>query len=224
MYQRWQRYAPDEIEVVGVQLPGRESRFSEAPYTNMLSLVHKLTEVLQPHLDLPYAFYGHSMGAILSFELARELCRQELAGPTHLFVGAYRAPQLPRTEAPVHSLPDKEFLTDVSRRYQSLPDEILESPELAEIFIGPLRADVTMLETWNFTNSAPLECPLTVFGGLQDQSVTKDELMAWRAQTNSAFNLSMIPGGHLFARESYQQLLKAITNALEHYEELAQVV
>ena len=214
LYQRWQRHAPREIEVVGVQLPGHETRFNEDPCVDMLSLARQLTEILRPHCDLPFAFYGHSMGAILSFEIVRELRRLKLPGPDHLFVGAYRAPQLPVNEDPIHRWADREFLAEVSRRYQSMPDEILESSELAELFLIPLRADVTMLETWRFTNEAPLDCPLTVFGGLQDRSVTRDELLAWREQTTSSFNLSMLPGGHLFVRESFELLLKAIANLL----------
>ena len=214
LFQIWQRHVPREIEVVGIQLPGREIRFNEEPYVDMLSLARKLVEVLSPYMDLPFAFYGHSMGSILSFEIVRELRRRGLPGPTHLFVGAYRAPQIPRDEKQIHRLGDKEMLAEVSRRYQSLPDEILESSELAELFLVPLRADVTMLETWRFTEDTPLDCPLTVFGGLQDGSVTRDQLLAWREHTTSEFNLSMLPGGHLFVRESYQLLLKAITNIL----------
>jgi len=166
-------------------------------------------------MDLPFAFYGHSMGAILSFEVARELRRLDAPGPGHLFVGAYRAPQLVVNDEAIHRWPDREFLAEMSRRYQSMPAEILESSELAELFLIPLRADVTMLETWRYTNEAPLDCPLTVFGGLHDGSVTRDELLAWRSQTTSTFNLSMLPGGHLFVRESYELLLKAIAKLLE---------
>ena len=217
LFQTWHRYLTQEIEVCAIQLPGRETRFREAPYENLASLVDRLVEVLPAYFDLPFAFYGHSMGAILSFELVRKLRRLNIAGPAHLFVAAYRAPHLSAREKPIHKLPDGEFLAELSRRYEAIPQELLESSELLELFLPPLRADFTMLEEWDFSEEALLDCPLSAFGGLQDQSVTRDELVAWGTRTSSTFDLTMLPGGHLFVRNSYPLLLRAISNKLDGF-------
>jgi medium-chain acyl-[acyl-carrier-protein] hydrolase len=214
LFRRWYRYLPREIDVFAVQLPGRETRLREAPYVNLSSAAHTLAKIMTQYSDLPFACYGHSMGAILAFEVARELRNLGSPGPSHLFVGACPAPQLPRRQKPIRSLPDGEFLAELSRRYGAIPEEVMESSELAQLFLVPLRADFTMLEEWGFVKKEPLDCPITAFGGLQDQSVTREEIAAWTMQTHSTFSLSMLPGGHLFVRESYQSLLKAMVHRL----------
>jgi surfactin synthase thioesterase subunit len=217
LFQSWYRYLPPQIDVCAIQLPGREDRFREPPYKDLKTLVHELGEVLRSCFDRPFAFYGHSMGAIIAFELARELRRLTIPGPAHFFAAAYRAPHLPSREAPIRALPDGEFFAELSRRYKAMPDEVLESQELMELLIIPLRADFTMLEEWSFADEPPLNCPLTTFGGLTDESVTGDELAAWSSQTRSTFDRSMLPGGHFFARDSCQLLLQKISNRLAPY-------
>jgi medium-chain acyl-[acyl-carrier-protein] hydrolase len=157
------------------------------------------------------------MGAILAFEVARELRDLGSPGPSHLFVGACPAPHLPRRQKPIGGLPDKEFLAEMSRRYGAIAQEVLESSELQELFLTPLRADYAMLEEWTFVNKEPLDCPITAFGGLHDQSVSREEIAAWKMQTHSTFSLSMLPGGHLFVRESYESLLKTMVHRLQRF-------
>jgi len=214
LFHRWSRYLPREIDVFAVQLPGRETRLTETPCASIFSAAQKLAEIIATYSDLPFACYGHSMGGLLAFEVIRELRELGSGGPSHLFVGACPAPHLPRRHQPIRNLPDREFLVELSRRYGGIPQEVMESSELMELFLVPLRADFTMLEQWSFVEKELVDCPITAFGGFQDQSVTMEEIGAWKMQTNSTFSLSMLPGGHLFVRESYQSLLKAIAPKL----------
>jgi medium-chain acyl-[acyl-carrier-protein] hydrolase len=120
-------------------------------------------------------------------------------------------------EHPIQQLPDDEFLAELSRRYNAMPQEVLENRELVELFLPPLRADLKLLENWSYQEDAPLECPVSAFGGLQDPSVERDELAAWDRQTRSTFRLLMLPGGHLFVKDASPPLLQVISNSLRPY-------
>src|SRR5262249_55388812 len=143
------------------------------------------------------AFFGHSMGAMISFELARYLRRKHRLSPHHLFVSGRRAPQIPMTEAPSYNLPESGFYEKL-RLLNGTPTEVLEQPELMELVLPMLRADFSVVETYAYTTDAPLDCPVTAFGGLQDHRVERGMLEAWREQTTSTFTLRMLPGDHFF--------------------------
>jgi surfactin synthase thioesterase subunit len=161
-------------------------------------LVRGLVDALTGTLDVPFAFFGHSMGALLAFEVARELRRRDAASPEGLFLAAASAPHLPRTEAPLHALPDRDLLMAVDARYGSIPSEVMGEPELLPIVARALRADMEIVETFGYAEEAPLSTPLVVFGGLSDASVSGSALEAWRRQTTSRFAVEMVPAGHFF--------------------------
>jgi medium-chain acyl-[acyl-carrier-protein] hydrolase len=196
----WRKHFPDEIEVCAVQLPGRESRFLQAPITRMAAVVDELAPIIQSTVDLPFAFFGHSMGALIAFNVTRRLRASGAPLPRHLFVSAHRAPQLTNRD-PIHGLPDEEFLA-------RLGDSRLASlePELREIFLPIVRADITICETYRHEPEAALPCPITALGGEEDHMVNEAELRAWEAHTASTFDLQMFPGGHFYLR-GIEQLL-----------------
>lgn len=132
IYRDWTAALPPVVEVYPVQLPGRQSRLHELPFTRMSLLVPELVEGLQPYLDRPFAFWGHSMGALISFELARHLSHENRPGPLHLFVSGYRAPQLPRLEPPIHQLPEEAFIHEL-HRLNGTPDAVLQNRELMRL-------------------------------------------------------------------------------------------
>ncbi|WP_414514280.1 thioesterase II family protein [Nostoc sp. PCC 9305] len=213
IFHRWSSQLPPDIEVCSIQLPGREKRLKEPPFTELLPLIQSLAPVLLPYLDIPFAIFGHSTGAIVSFELVRQLRRQKAPNPVHLFVSARRAPQLPSTESPIHQLPEAAFIEKL-RRYQGTPDAILKNPELMEIFLPTLRADLAINETYIYSSEPPVDCPISAFGGLQDMEVSRDDLAAWRYQTNSTFSLRMFPGNHFFLHGEHHALLSSISQDL----------
>jgi surfactin synthase thioesterase subunit len=200
---------PTEIELCPIQLPGRENRRSEPPFNRLKSLIQTLTPLIAPYLDIPFAFFGHSMGALLSFELIRELRRQNLPSPMHLFLSGHPAPQIPDFEPPIHTLPEPQFI-EALRKLQGTPEAVLQDSELMQHYLPILRADFAMLETYFYVKEAPLNCPISVFGGLEDKRVSLAALEAWREQTTQGFTVNQLSGDHFFLQLSQKELLKLV--------------
>lgn len=205
----WSKALPPSVELCPVQLPGRENRLGKPPYRGLGPLLHALAPALQPDLDMPFAFFGHSLGALVSFELARRLRRQHLPTPVHLFVSGRGAPQIRRLDAPIHALPDAAFIEKL-RRFDGTPAALLENPDILELFLPILRADFALSETYVYYDEAPLACPISAFGGLQDAQVSRADLNAWRHQTDGTFALRLFRGGHFFLRKQQPVLLQAV--------------
>jgi len=196
-FRTWRESLWPDIEVCAIQLPGREERLAEPPFENLSSLTDVLAEVLYPYLDFPFAFFGHSLGSLISFELTRRLRRQKAPCPLQMFVSGHRAPQIPDPDPPIHQLPDSEFIEELGR-FNGTPKAVLENPELMEVFMPLLRSDIGLDETYVYNHEAPLDCPISAFGGLEDEEVSREELSAWHDQTRSRFNIQMFPGDHFF--------------------------
>ena len=148
VFRAWPDLLPAEIEVWAIQLPGHDGRLREPIPAELQTLALAAADGLGPALDTPFACFGHSMGALLAFEFARQLRHRGLAGPTQLFVSARRAPQLPRTDAPLHTLPEGPFIEMLRQRYNGIPAAILAEPELLQLFLPMLRADFKLIETY----------------------------------------------------------------------------
>jgi medium-chain acyl-[acyl-carrier-protein] hydrolase len=157
------------------------------------------------------------MGALISIELARALRKTGAPIPRLLAVAAYRAPHLIPVNPPIHQLPDPVFLNELSRRYDGIPAAIAENPELRQLFLPLLKADLAVIETYTHLSVPPLECPISSFGGLQDPQVTDADLAAWSVHTNSSFKLRMLPGRHFFLNASRTQLLQALAEDIAEF-------
>jgi medium-chain acyl-[acyl-carrier-protein] hydrolase len=201
IYRRWPELLSPDFEVCAVQLPGRGNRIKEQPFYAIEPLVQAVASAITPYLDRPFAFFGHSMGAIISFELSRLLGERDRIAPAHLFISGRRAPQLQRDEEITHNLPESHFISHV-RNLNGTPDEVLEHPELMELMLPLLRADFSIVETYRYRPGPPLNIPLTAFGGVRDPEVPPPDVEAWRAQTCAAFNLRIMPGGHFFLNDA----------------------
>lgn len=215
-FHTWTDGLPPEVELCPVQLPGRENRLRERPFNQLLPLVETLSQILEPHLDTPFVFFGHSIGALIGFELTRQLRREKKTGPIQLFVSGRRAPQLPNLDPPKHNLPESEFIEEL-RHYNGTPELVLQEPELMEIFLPLLRADFSILETYVYKNEDSLSCPITAFGGLQDSKTSYKDLTAWHEQTCREFRLKMFPGDHFYLKGARAQLLYEINKDLERF-------
>ena len=214
IFRAWPDLLPPEIEVWAIQLPGRDGRLREPIPDDLETLALAVANGLGPLLDMPFACFGHSMGALLAFEFARQIRRRGQPGPTHLFVSARRAPQLPRTDTPLHTLPEGPFIEMLRQRYNGIPAAILAEPELLELFLPMLRADFKMIETYQYREEAPLDCPIMAFGGAQNEWALPDELTAWQAQTHRAFKMQLFPGGHFYLQAALPQLVTAVAREL----------
>ncbi|GAA6624144.1 thioesterase II family protein [Scytonema sp. NUACC26] len=213
IFRKWSDSLPSTVEVCPVELPGRGSQIKLPLFTRLVPLVEALAQALKPHLDKPFAFFGHSMGALVSFELARLLRKEYGFEPVHLFVSGRRAPQLSDPKPPIHTLGDSEFKEEL-RQLNGTPKAVLENAELMEILVPIVRADFATLETYVYTQEPPLDSPIAVFGGLEDLEANYEELEAWREQTSSSFSLQMFPGDHFFINSAQSLLLDSLAKRI----------
>jgi medium-chain acyl-[acyl-carrier-protein] hydrolase len=212
-YQRWANSLPNYVDVVPVELPGRGMRFREPAITSLSQLVEAMMEPLGERLRGPFAFFGHSMGAAICFELARHVRRKFGLSPAHLFLSARPAPRVPEARAPTYNLPEAEFIEEI-QRLNGTPAEVMASPELMRLLSPMLRADFQLNQTYQYEPEVPLNCPITVFGGLDDDHVSRETLFAWREETSAAFKLRMLPGDHFFLRTAESLLLRFLSETL----------
>jgi medium-chain acyl-[acyl-carrier-protein] hydrolase len=213
IYQTWAEQLPDTVEVCPVQLPARGARTRERPFTDVTLLIEALAAALLPLLDKPYAFFGHSMGGLISFELARYLRRRQSPLPIHLFISGRGAPQLAGPETAKSDLPEEEFIEELIR-LNGTPREVLDNQELMLIMIPLLRADFLLCESYAYTGEPPLDCPISVFGGLQDHEIGVEKLEGWREQTTRGFVRRMLPGDHFFFHSQRAVLLRLLAQEL----------
>lgn len=183
--------------------------------TDSAALLNEMIDSMAEWMDKPFAIFGQSMGAILAFELAQSICERGLPAPSQLFLSGRIAAHLPLPGGPIHQLPEEEFLAALAERYDGLPRELLEDRDMLGIYHPILRADFTLLETYQFRRRRPTDCPITVFAGTEDRSVDLEALMGWREHTSSEFEAHCLPGGHFYlAGESRSALLALVRERL----------
>lgn len=198
---------------MAVQLPGRENRLGEPLLHSMAAVTPPLVEELLPLLDRPFAFFGHSTGALIAFELARVLRQFTLPQPRLLIVSAQDAPSV-RPKIIRHTLPDVEFV-EVLRQCNGTPDAILDNPALLEILLPRIRADGAIYETYRYDKQAPLDCRIAVFHGQNDNMVNAHELHKWQSETRASFDSYCFPGGHFFLHEEEERVLEQLNQELD---------
>ncbi len=213
IYRTWPNHLSDKIDVWAIRLPGRENRLREAPFNDIPLLIEALLEILRSHLTMPFVFFGHSMGAMLSFELTHKLRQEQLPQPSHLFVSGQRAPQIPNPLPKIHHLPQADFIENVLD-YNGIPAMVLQEPELMELMLPILRADFTKVETYQYRPMPPLACPISVFGGESDANVALKNLEMWGHHTSSRFTIHTYPGDHFFIRHVEAEMVKSIEQDL----------
>jgi surfactin synthase thioesterase subunit len=214
-YQSWRREMPSFVELCAVKLPGRETRLSEPSFTDSQELVEKMTEVLADECDIPYAIFGHSMGAVLAYEFAQSLQRRGLPPPVCLFVSGRVAAHLKLPARPVHALPLQSFLSELEVRYGGLPRELLQDQEMLDFYLPILRSDLQLIETYQYKSKPPLKCSVVVSGGIEDKSIWLEGLEAWRQHTVGGFTLHRYDGGHFYlSGESKAPLLAMVREQL----------
>jgi medium-chain acyl-[acyl-carrier-protein] hydrolase len=211
-FARWPELFPPGIAPVRVQLPGREDAAAQPPLRRLTDAVAGLFPQVQALGEGPLALYGHSMGALLAYELARTL---ETAGrpPVHLFVSGRRAPQLVARKAPIHLLPDDEFA--LALRELGMATATQASPAFRRYAFPLIKADLALSEEYRHDRQPRLSCPITVFAGTEDPIVDADQVTAWRVVTSGPFATHAFPGGHFFHQQHRAEIAARIIEALE---------
>jgi surfactin synthase thioesterase subunit len=215
VFRSWGEGLPPDVEICAVQLPGRESRITECPVGDLRELLPKLDEALEPYLDRPFAFFGHSIGALVSFELARELRRTRRVEPLHLFVSGCSAPHHPDSDR-LSELPESEFV-DRLKQFNGTPPEVLHHPELMQLVLPTLRADFSLRDRYLHRDEPPLDCPITAFGGMADSHVSGAKLEGWKQHTRERFQLWLFQGDHFFLRTAQEPMLEALSSLVSRY-------
>ena len=211
-YFRLKDHLGNHVELVPARFPGREGRFQEAPFDALDALLETLGSEVRKIIDEPYALLGHSLGAYVAFELARLLKRDGLPAPAYLFVVAAQAPQLPPQTPFLHVLSDDELHVQLRLRYGEMPAGTDE--RLFRLLLPTLRADLKMVETYQYRAAEPLDCPILAIGGRDDQAVQPTGLAGWREQTTVRFSQRTIAGGHFLFNQSGPQVMQLIGQKL----------
>ncbi|WNV84696.1 thioesterase domain-containing protein [Umezawaea sp. Da 62-37] len=208
MFRQWWHLLPDSVEPVAVQLPGRADRFGEPPHTTMAALVEDLVDVLGPVLDHPYACFGASMGARVSWVLSHALRDRHLPMPRKLYVSSSSGPVLEEAVRGWDGTDDE--LVAYVRELGGTPPEVLDDSGLLTALLPVLRADLTVLASHEYRPSTPLDVPVHVFAGRHDLESTPERMAAWRAETSAAFDLDLIDTGHFLDDDAVRRVTDVI--------------
>jgi medium-chain acyl-[acyl-carrier-protein] hydrolase len=214
MFRAWLPLLPPTIELSMVHLPGRESRWSEPCLHRMEDLAREIADALIERSDPHFALFGHSLGALVAFEVTRAIRRANGREPVHLFASAHRAPQVPLRYPKIAGLSDDAFVTEVDARHGGIPPEVASNRELMELMLPSLKADYGLFEAYTYVREEPLSCPISVFGGTRDAYISEADLDAWREQTSGRFWLRMIEGGHFFVNDDRPTVVASVVDRL----------
>ncbi|MBR0820277.1 thioesterase II family protein [Bradyrhizobium liaoningense] len=212
IFRSWPKSLPS-VDFYALSLPGREARFSEPPFSALNTLVTSAVEAMRPLESRAFALFGHSMGGLVAFEVARQLRRSNARAPIHLFVSGFRAPHLPDPKPPLFDLPRVRFIDEL-RRISAPNFDADRFPELIDLMLPTLRADFRLVQTYDYRPEPALTCPVTAFGGTEDSDVGERELREWRQHTSGAFTIRMLPGGHFFLQTQSRALLREVDRHL----------
>jgi medium-chain acyl-[acyl-carrier-protein] hydrolase len=209
-YRPWLQSLPPDIELVAAQLPGREGRFREAPFDSIWEMADSLLAEILDLSDLPFALFGHSMGGLVAYELAVALERMNARAPDVVFVSARRAPDEPPDQPVIAHVPDAEFLDVMQRRYNAIPDAVKGEPELLELLLPTLRADLRAIESYTPRTFHKLRSTVQVYGGVDDRHPLPNQLAGWQRVAEQPIHVRLFPGDHFFITSQRDAVMKDI--------------
>lgn len=213
VFKRWPQFFSQNVEVYAVHLPGRESRFNESFVDTMREAIDSIAMELAQYRKQPIAFFGHSMGSLLAYEVARVLNDEYDWSLEALIISGRRPPHI-YTGGDLHKKPDAEFIAEICR-YNGTPPEVFADSELRELFLPILRSDYTILENYRHIPGAMLNCPMAACAGKKDAEFAPvKELQAWRELTAGPFTFRLFEGDHFYLNNSLEQLAKFIKECI----------
>lgn len=206
MYGAWQKKLGPQVEVCAVQLPGRGARRSEPPFTSLDDLIAALADVLCPHDAIPFAFFGHSLGALIAFELSRHFARHQLRMPERLIMSAANAPSRRSPPRGLHQMGDDALIEEL-KRFDGTPPAVMKYRELLAMALPVIRADFMMSETYRYRSAPLLPVPISVMAGIGDPLTSREQIAAWAELTSASCDMHWFEGGHFFINEQADAVL-----------------
>lgn len=214
VYARWKRQLPAWIELCPLELPGRGRRFAEELQTDLHVLADQLAGEIEERVDQPYALFGHSLGGLLTFELAHALRRRGLPAPQALFASAAAAPSRRESHLELAQAQTDAQLMERMRRLGGTPEAVFADEEMLRLTLPVLRADFLLCGRYRYYRRAQLGCPIHVFGGKGDR-LSVESLSAWQDETCAGFSLEMLDGDHFFINTGEARLLELVLGRLQ---------
>ncbi|MGW1374184.1 thioesterase II family protein [Streptomyces sp. NPDC002446] len=212
-YHQWPGLAPSAVQVCAVELPGRGIRLEEAACHSFGPLIRDLADRIEPLLKGPFAFFGHSMGGLVAYELTRALRERGAPQPRHLFVSASATPGSPPRRRSLHGASDAEVVEELVD-LGGTPQWVLSDQELMALAVPTLRADYAALGSYDHRPGAPLEVPITVFGGRADTVVPPADLHGWQRLSTAGSRLRLYPGDHFFLNDAAEHILATVAETV----------
>lgn len=210
----WQEKLSPWIELCAIQLPGRGTRFSDKPYTYHKQIVNELLINMDGYFDKPYAVFGHSMGALLAYELVQEIQKRGLPQACQLFVSGRRAMHINSESKSIYALPEPELIAEL-RKLNGTPVEVLDNKELMSLVLPVIRADFELCDTYTHNEDYDkLDINITAIEGSDDLRASGNPVLAWKDLTRGQFESKKLTGDHFFIHSSQQQLLNLLNNEL----------
>ncbi len=222
VFRNWKNFLSQDFDAYAFQAPGRETRFSEMPISDMGVLVKHAVDAIRPLADRPFALFGHSLGSTIAFETARQL-QTEGFNPALLIVSGRQCPGAPSKRAPIGHLAETEFLKGLEG-YNGTPAEVLRNKDLIELLLPMIRADFLLSENYLYqTQAGLLNCPILALGSNQDVWLDPAYLEGWSAFTSGGFESQWFEGDHFYLNQHTAELVAEInlklltyTNTLMH--------
>ncbi len=213
-YRLWGKYLDPQIALYAVQLPGRGARFQEPGFTRLEPLIEELAKLFFPELKSPFAFFGHSLGGLIAFELTRYLKRNFSIIPQRVFISSSLPVHLYRNwHHNYHQLSDVDLLKKIES-FGGISKQVLEHPDLIEMLLPTVRSDMEILETYQYQNTEKLSCPLHVFSGKDDTLISVAELKEWKQHSSGEFSLKIFPGGHFYLNHKTADFFSSLNSKL----------
>ncbi len=213
IFHDWAAHLPETVDLCPIQLPGRGARINETSFRHLANLITAIVKEIKPYLGIPFVFFGHSLGALIAFEISHKLRLEHLPVPAHLVVSGCAAPNQEIKRRSLSSLPKLTLIEELAR-LNGTPKELLRNDEIMELMLPSLRADFSLYESYCYQRRSLLECPVTAFGGIRDQEVNLQQLDSWRNETRSRFLLYRLPGNHFFLHGKEADLIALMLQQL----------
>lgn len=215
-YFPWVKHLSPSVELIALQLPGREGRFQEPLLNRVEDIIHYVSKEFALYTDKPFFIFGHSLGALLSFEFAKSIQKTYSVSPHYIIVSASKAPHLPLRRKSFSQLGASSLKAELTL-YGGISQEIIENEDLFDIFCPILKNDFSIAENYNYRKSEPLLCNMLALSGSQDQSVQEEEIVAWAQHIQGHFTHISFPGDHFFLKQHQPKILEIINHIGENY-------